>query len=350
MSQALPILFVPHGAPTFALNPGAAGAALAQVAAALPRPRAIVMVSPHWETDVPTVGSAPRPETIHDFWGFPAPLYDIQYPAIGAAEVADRVFRRLDAQGLRPRLDPARGLDHGAWIPLRLLFPTADVPVVPLSIQAGLGPEHHFQVGEALADLPGEGILLVASGNITHNLRDFQMALMQGTGTPGYVQPFADWMWEHVAAGDIASLLSYRQLAPAAVRAHPTDDHLLPLFVALGAAGTGYRAERLSSGIDSLVLAMDGYALSPSTPFELVEEVEGGEQRQVLEDGAERVEPEFRQTPADDGRVAQHQGDLRQPCPAPAHQQDAEAEGQVQQRSAIQEVGGPRAGNPHPGQ
>lgn len=279
MAQPLPVLFVPHGAPTFALHPGVAGAALARAAAALPRPRAIVMVSPHWEADVPTVGCDLRPDTIHDFWGFPAPLYDIRYPAAGDREVAEAVFRRLDAQGLQPRLDPSRGLDHGAWIPLRLMFPAADIPVVPLSIQGDRGPEHHFQVGEALADLPGEGVLIVASGNITHNLRDFQMALMQGTGTPAYVQPFADWMWEHVAAGDTASLLRYRQLAPAAVRAHPAEDHLLPLFVALGAAGQGYRAERLSSGIDSLVLAMDGYALSPSAPLELAEEIEGGEQR-----------------------------------------------------------------------
>ena len=138
--------------------------------------------------------------------------------------------------------------------------------MIPLSIQSGQGPEYHFQLGEALSSLPGQGILVVASGNITHNLRDFQMALMQSGGTPAYVSRFADWMWERIAAGDTDSIIGYRQLAPSAVRAHPTDDHLLPLHVALGAAGPGYRAERLHSGIDNWVLAMDSYALQPVLP------------------------------------------------------------------------------------
>lgn len=264
MSNQMPTLFVPHGAPTFALQPGPAGAALAAAVARLPRPRAIVVMSPHWDTEMPTVGCAPQLETIHDYWGFPAPLYDIRYPAGSDRKVAEDVLRLLAGKGFQPRLDEMRGLDHGAWIPLRTLFPEGGIPVVPLSIQGNLGPEHHFRLGEALSSLPAEGVLLIASGNITHNLRDFQMALMQATGTPGYVAPFADWVWERIAAGDIASLLGYRQLAPAAVRAHPSEDHLLPLFAALGAAGPGYRAERLYAGIDSLVLAMDGYALWPS--------------------------------------------------------------------------------------
>ncbi|MGE5492756.1 MAG: DODA-type extradiol aromatic ring-opening family dioxygenase [Actinomycetota bacterium] len=267
MSQPLPVLFVPHGAPTFALQPGAAGAALAAAADSLPRPRAIVVVSPHWETANPTVGCAPRLDTIHDYWGFPEPLYGIRYPAEGDRAVAEEVFRRLDEHGFQPRLDDERGLDHGAWIPLRTMFPKGGIPVVPLSIQGGMGPDHHFRLGEALADLPRDGILLVASGNATHNLRDFQMALMQGTGTPGYVSSFADWLWESIAAGDTDSLLGYRQLAPSAARAHPTEDHLLPLHFALGAAGPGYRPERLYSGVDSFVLAMDGYALWPSGGF-----------------------------------------------------------------------------------
>jgi 4,5-DOPA dioxygenase extradiol len=264
MSSQLPILFVPHGAPTFALQPGAAGEALARAASRLPRPRAIVMVSPHWETDVPAVGCAPQLETIHDYWGFPAPLYDIRYPAAGDPGLAGEVCRLLREKGFEPDLDASRGLDHGAWIPLRIMFPEGGVPVVPLSIQGSRGPEHHFRLGEALAPLAADGVLIVASGNITHNLRDFQMALMQGTGTPDYVPRFADWMWEQVDRGDTGALLDYRRLAPDAVRAHPADDHLLPLFVALGAAGPGCRAERLHSGIDSIVLAMDAYALRPA--------------------------------------------------------------------------------------
>lgn len=264
MSQRMPVLFVPHGAPTFALEPGPAGAALARAAASLPRPRAIVVASPHWETEAPAVGGAPRPETIHDYWGFPAPLYDIRYPAAGDPALAEEVLRLLAGQGFQPRLDPARGLDHGAWIPLRILFPEADVPVIPVSIQPRLGPEHHFRLGEALAPLAGAGVLLVCSGNVTHNLRDFQAARQAGTGTPDYVPRFADWLWARISAGDTGALLDYRRQAPDAVRAHPADDHLLPLFVALGAAGPDWRAERLHAGIDSLVLAMDGYAFTAS--------------------------------------------------------------------------------------
>ncbi|MBS1189367.1 MAG: dioxygenase [Rhodocyclaceae bacterium] len=268
MSESLPVLFVPHGAPTFALRPGEAGAALVRAAAGLPRPRAIVVVSPHWDTGSPTVGSAREPETIHDYWGFPAPLYDIRYPAPGDPALAGAVGGLLSRAGFEPRLDPVRGLDHGAWIPLRLMFPAADIPVVPVSIQGSLGPRHHFRLGEALAPLAEEGVLLVASGNLTHNLRDFQVASGNGSGTPDYVPRFADWIWDHIAAGDTDALLDYRQRAPDAVRAHPSEDHLLPLHVALGAAGRGCRAERLHQGVDSLVLAMDGYALWPAQGLE----------------------------------------------------------------------------------
>lgn len=259
MSHQQPALFVPHGVPTFALAPGAAGAALAQAAARLPRPRAVVVVSPHWDTELPAVGFAEAPATIHDYWGFPAPLYDIRYPAPGDPALAEAVCRRLEAAGFPVRRDAARGLDHGAWIPLRTLYPAADVPVVPLSIQSHLGPLHHYRLGETLAPLLDEGILLLATGNITHNLRDFQTAASRGTGTPDYVPRFADWLWARIEAGDSAAVLGYRELGPDAVRAHPGEDHILPLHFALGAAGSSYRAERLHAGVDSLVLAMDAY-------------------------------------------------------------------------------------------
>lgn len=264
MPTPLPILFVPHGAPTFALAPGAAGAALAQIAERLPRPSAVVIVSAHWDTPLPTVGTAPLPETIHDFWGFPAPLYDIRYPARGALGIAEEVRHRLEQAGFSPEVDSRQGLDHGTWIPLRLMYPQADIPVVPLSIQSRQGPERHFRLGRALAPLADEGILIVASGNLTHNLRDFQIASMTGSGTPGYVADFADWMWERLAAGDSAAVIDYRRQAPGAVRAHPSEDHLLPLHVALGAAGPDYRAERLHTGIDAHVLSMDAYAFWPA--------------------------------------------------------------------------------------
>ena len=123
MTQSLPALFVPHGAPTFALRPGAAGAAIATAARQLPLPRAIVIVSAHWDTAEPTVGYAARPETIHDFWGFPEELYALNYPATGCREAADEVVAAIRAAGLPVASDAGRGLDHGAWVPLRLMFP-----------------------------------------------------------------------------------------------------------------------------------------------------------------------------------------------------------------------------------
>jgi 4,5-DOPA dioxygenase extradiol len=257
-----PALFVPHGAPTFALRPGAAGAALVRQAGRLPRPRAIVAVSAHWDTAVPTVGVAPRLDTIHDFSGFPRELYELRYPATGCPEVAHEVFTAIADAGLPAAVDPVRGLDHGAWVPLRLMFPDADVPVVPLSIQSEAGPAHSLAVGRALAGLRARGFLLVASGNLTHNLRDYFIAARAGGHTPAYVREFADWIWERLATRDVDALLDYRRGAPYGARAHPTEEHLLPLYVALGAAGPGFEAERIHSGIDDYVLAMDAFAFS----------------------------------------------------------------------------------------
>lgn len=147
MTSAQPVLFVPHGAPTFALRPGAAGAALAATANTLPRPRAIVIISAHWDTATPTVGFADRPETIHDFWGFPEELYTLRYPATGCREAAQQVAAAIQTAGLPVQTDPQRGLDHGAWIPLRLMFPDANIPVIPLSIQSRGGTEAAWRCG-----------------------------------------------------------------------------------------------------------------------------------------------------------------------------------------------------------
>jgi 4,5-DOPA dioxygenase extradiol len=263
MTTTQPALFVPHGAPTFALRPGAAGAAIAAATRDLPAPRAIVIVSAHWDTAVATVGFAERPETIHDFSGFPEALYALRYPATGCREAAAQIVAAIAAAGLPVATDPARGLDHGAWVPLRLMFPDAEVPVIPLSIQSHGGPRQAWQLGRALAPLATQGFLVVASGNVTHNLRDFQLAARSGGRTPAYVRDFADWMAGRLAAGDSESVFDYRTRAPGAVRAHPSEEHLLPLFVALGAGGAGARADRLHAGIDDYVIAMDAYSFSP---------------------------------------------------------------------------------------
>lgn len=263
MMSTQPVLFVPHGAPTFALRPGAAGAALVNVASTLARPRAIVIVSAHWDTALPTVGFADRLETIHDFWGFPEALYQLRYPATGCREAAQEVFAALEAAGLPVQRDELRGLDHGAWIPLRLMFPDADVPVIPLSIQSRGGPQAAWHLGRALAPLTARGFLVIASGNVTHNLRDFQLAWRRGGQTPAYVREFSDWIADRLSARDLPALLDYRQQAPNAVQAHPTDEHLLPLYVALGAADGAERIERFHTGIDDYVIAMDAYTFRP---------------------------------------------------------------------------------------
>lgn len=262
-SEIFPSLFVPHGAPTFTLQPGAAGSALRSLADSLARPRAIVIVSAHWDTAVPHVGTASRLETIHDFWGFPEALYAIRYPATGCREAAEEVAASLTQAGLSVVRDEERGLDHGAWVPLRLMFPDADIPVIPLSLQSQEGPVGAYRLGQALAPLTGRGFLIIGSGSITHNLRDYQLAWQNGGMSPGYVREFADWLAQKTAASQLEALLDYRRQAPEAVRAHPSEEHLLPFYVALGAGGPDASVSRFHSGIDDYVIAMDAYAFQP---------------------------------------------------------------------------------------
>lgn len=263
MTTAFPSLFVPHGAPTFALNPGAAGAALKAIAQTLARPRAIIIVSAHWETEIPTVGTAAQLETIHDFWGFPDALYEIRYPATGCREAAEEVAVVIALAGLPVASNPQRGLDHGAWVPLRMMFPDADIPVIPLSLQSHGGAEQAYRLGQALAPLAEQGFLIIGSGNITHNLRDYQMASRNSGKIPAYVREFADWLAERSDEKDLRALLNYRQEAPGAVQAHPSDEHLLPFYVALGAGGPNAVADRIHAGIDDYVIAMDAYSFLP---------------------------------------------------------------------------------------
>ena len=253
-TAALPILFLSHGSPMHAIQPGAVRAVWEGIARDLPRPKAILISSAHWETDIPALTSAAKPETIHDFHGFPKPLYEIQYPAPGSPEVALKAFQLLEKENLKPVVDLARGLDHGAWSPLLHMYPKADVPVVQVAVQTPLGPRHHVNVGRALAPLAREGVLVIGSGHMTHNLRD------RGNNGPAvYASEFQSWVKERIEAHDIDSLVNYRELNPHGVRSHPTDEHFLPLFFALGAAGENYKAERLYDKIEMGALAMDAY-------------------------------------------------------------------------------------------
>lgn len=251
----LPTLFVSHGSPMEALDAGASGQAWRQIAASLPKPRAIVVLSAHWSSTVPQVGSGVRHETIHDFYGFPRPLYEIQYPVPGAPQLALRLASALRKAGWPAELDQERGLDHGAWVPLRYMYPDADVPVVPVSIDARQSPEYHYRFGAALGEALDDDVLLVASGSLTHNLHDLRGVDVN----TAYVGEFQDWVAQQLAAGDLDALLDYRRRAPHSVRAHPTDEHLLPLYVALGAAGEGAPVTRYFDQVAHQVLAMDAY-------------------------------------------------------------------------------------------
>ncbi len=252
-----PALFLPHGAPTFALSPGHAGAAIQKFAASLKKPAAILVVSAHWNTDIPMLGASRNPQTIHDFWGFPEELYGINYPAKGSPELARHASKLLNEAGIEAGVAEKRGLDHGAWIPLRTLYPDASIPVAPLSLQYRNTPEHHYRLGEALASLKREGILIASSGNLTHNLFHYRQ---DAAGTPSYVIEFRSWFREKLQAKDINSLLNYRKVAPGALEAHPTDEHLLPLFVALGAAGANFGTEFIFEGVYDGSIAMDAFA------------------------------------------------------------------------------------------
>jgi 4,5-DOPA dioxygenase extradiol len=271
----LPSLFVSHGAPTFAIEPGLAGPRLTALGRALPRPRAVLVVSPHWMTPSPRVGLASRPQTIHDFGGFAPALYEIAYPVDGHPELARRALELLGDAGWAPQSDERRGLDHGAWVPLRHLYPAADVPAFQVSLPSRLDGDAAWAFGAALAPLAEQGVLIVGSGSLTHNLAEFR----SGPGRDeAYAAEFAAWVRDAVVQGDSARLRKTLALASHAQRAHPTTEHFWPLLVAAGAAAAALPATVIEGGITHGVLAMDAFVFgrsvqiatdavrSPSTP------------------------------------------------------------------------------------
>lgn len=254
MSTA-PLLFVSHGAPTFALEPGLLGPQLNTLGTELGDIKAILVVSPHWQTRGIAVSASAAPETIHDFGGFPAPLYDLQYPATGAPEVAQQAAKLLADAGFTTAISANRGLDHGAWVPLYHLLPKAQVPVFQVSMPYDLTAAQAVEMGKALAPLREQGVLILASGSMTHNLREFR----QHTQAAPYVQEFANWMRVAVKANALQSVVKYRSEAPHAERAHPSEEHFLPLLIAMGAQQAGDTPRLLDGGIEHGVLSMDSY-------------------------------------------------------------------------------------------
>ncbi len=257
----LPTVFVSHGAPTFALEPGSAGPQLSALGRALPRPEAVLIVSPHWMTHGARVGLSMQPPTIHDFGGFPQPLYEISYPANGHPERAQRTLDVLRQAGWSAQGDERRGLDHGAWVPLLYLYPDADVPVFQVSLPATLDAAGAWAFGQALAPLADEGVLIVGSGSLTHNLHEFRA----GHGAEEtYATEFVAWVRAAVQQGDGARLQRTLEIAPHARRAHPTTEHFLPLLVAAAAAGDAVPARVIDGGITHGVLSMDAFVFGPA--------------------------------------------------------------------------------------
>jgi 4,5-DOPA dioxygenase extradiol len=254
--QQAPSLFVSHGAPTFALEPGLLGPELNRLGARLPNLAAVLVVSAHWQTAHVQVMRTASPETIHDFSGFPPELYRLQYPSPGAPDLAEDAAHLLEAADFNVSFDDLRGIDHGAWVPLRYLKPRAQTPVFQVSLPLTLDARGALQLGQSLAPLRRRGVLIMGSGSLTHNLRE----LGAGFGKARYALEFTAWVRRQVQRRDLNQLEDYRRLAPHAQRAHPTEEHFLPLLVAAGAADAADSVTVLDGGMTYGVLSMESYA------------------------------------------------------------------------------------------
>jgi 4,5-DOPA dioxygenase extradiol len=253
MYGMLPSVFVSHGAPTLPFDDIPARAFLKGLGASLPKPKAIVIATAHWETHAPAVNRVAVNGTIHDFTGFPKPLYELTYPAPGDAALSNRVHELLGGA-----VDNTRGLDHGAWVPLMLMYPAHDIPVVQIAVQTREGVAHHIEMGRKLAALRDDGVLMMGSGSFVHNLRALDRRGPDAP-EPDWSKQFAQWMDAALIARDDDALIHYRERAPFAVQAHPEEEHLLPLFVAYGAGG---KAAHLHDSATFGSLRMDAYSFA----------------------------------------------------------------------------------------
>ncbi len=258
-----PAVFVSHGAPNLILYGSPVRDFLSTYGDRLGRPRAIVMVSAHFEAQSPTLTGDLAPEMIYDFSGFEPELYEIKYPAPGDPALAARIVDLLGGAGIQAGVIQNRGFDHGAWVPLKLMYPDADIPVVLLSVQTRLGAQHHLELGRALAPLRDEGILVIGSGSLTHNLRElFAGGHSPDAKAPEWVMAFQDWVFGKMTGGDFGELVDFQTRAPYARENHPTIEHFLPLFVALGAGGENPSVERVHVSGDHGVLQLDAYQVN----------------------------------------------------------------------------------------
>lgn len=242
----MPTVFVGHGSPMNTLEENRYTAAWRQLAAALPQPAAVLAVSAHWYTRGVGVTAMDAPRTIHDFRGFPQQLFAVQYPAPGSPALASHVAELLTPVPVA--LDREWGLDHGSWSVLSHMYPRADIPVVQLSIDATRAASFHFELGRKLQPLRAEGVLILASGNVVHNLREVDFRA--GAPVPAWASEFESLVRERLLASDFASLVEYEKLGHDALRAIPTPDHFLPLLYAAGASGDQDEVGIVIAGVD----------------------------------------------------------------------------------------------------
>jgi 4,5-DOPA dioxygenase extradiol len=252
----LPCLFISHGAPTYALTPGLPGAQLGAFAKSMATPRAVLVLSPHWMTRGLAVCTQAQTEAMHDFGGFPEPLYRIRYAPPGASDLAARAISLLAAEGFAPQVQAKRGLDHGVWVPLRFMYPNADVPIFQISMPHDLTPARAVQLGAALRPLRDDGVLIIGSGSLTHNL--YEVQLDSPIATP-YINEFVGWVRDVVKSRDLDALAHTMARAPHAQRAHPSTEHLLPLLFAAGAADASAPNGVLEGGTQHGNLSMESY-------------------------------------------------------------------------------------------
>ncbi|QUS61128.1 class III extradiol ring-cleavage dioxygenase [Synechocystis sp. PCC 7338] len=253
----LPTIFISHGAPSLILEKDQTTEFFAELGRKISQPEGIICISAHWESPEPLVAFNPQCQTIHDFLGFPEALYQLQYSATGSEVFANQAIAALKFAGFAAKLHPLRGFDHGVWVPLKLMYPEANIPVIQLSLQPNQNAEYHWKMGQALQDLRQKGILILASGSATHDLQGFRH-YPKDADPLDYALSFDQWLVDAIENGNHQALLNYKQTAPEAQRNHPTAEHLLPLFVAMGAA-TQSPGKRIHHGFTYGTLSMAAF-------------------------------------------------------------------------------------------
>ncbi|WP_223671175.1 dioxygenase family protein [Kangiella shandongensis] len=255
----MPALFLSHGSPMLAVENNSTTQFFQSLGDNLNKPRAIIVLSAHFDlADSVQITSSNSLETIHDFYGFAEELYQLQYPAHGAPILSQQIADTLLRDELNVSLNLKRGLDHGAWIPLMWLYPEADIPVIQMSIDSTRGTHYHYRLGQELKHLRQQGVLLIGSGGITHNLRAFFTA-SSDSSYGAKAEAFSEWIAQQLSLGQHDNLLNYKQLAPHANFNHPTAEHLYPLFVTLGATEMDEPIKRIHQAMDHQVLSLDAY-------------------------------------------------------------------------------------------